>query len=278
MSKPSAKAALDAMIAAHVPAATAEDIVQKGITAGTYADDLAKGGAGSASAAKADLLAKGLSDEDATAAIRKMVAAGKVTDDVGLAKGVDFAAIDAALDELKKGAGAAPALSDLDFDPAAHTDALERAGALVDAVTARADEVVKSSSAGNAAMFKGYEALVGGFRGLAETVQGALVAQRTKLDEVTKGMDGIAAALNLPVPPRGVTGAVPIPHPGEIAKAGSADETFAKSEKLIAKCEAELQKGGGDAGRMKRLADAVGTLTSGASNPVELARELGIDI
>jgi len=274
--KPSAKAAFEAMIAAHVPNATAHELITKGCADGTYQDDMEKGGEGSASAAHADLIAKGLSDEMATAAVRSMVAAGKVTDDIGIAKGVDFAAVDAALDELRKSGGDAPTLGDLDFDPAAHEDALDRAAALVDAVSARADSVIKGAYSGQANLVRGFEALATVQKGLADAVAGRNAALEAKLDAIQKGLDAVTGALNLPVEPRGVTGAKPIPHPGERAPAGGAvEDAVAKGERLMGDYQAELNKGGVDRSRSQKLADAIGRLHAG-EHPDTVTADLGL--
>lgn len=272
--KPSAKAAFEAMIAAHVPNATAHEIVMKGCQDGTYDNDMEKG---AASAAKADFIAKGLSEDTADAAVRDMIAKGALVDDIGadeLIKGIDLEALEDAVWELQKGAGDPPDLFTLDFDAADYDDPMDRAGALAESFAQKADEVVKASHAGREDLIKGFEVLASGFRDVVEQFNATIAAQNAKYDDVTKGLAQVTESLGLPMAPRVPMGLHAVPHPGDTKPSGDLDAALAKSKRLEAKCNEELRKAT-EPGDKKRWATAISALASGM-HPDTFETEFGI--
>jgi hypothetical protein len=143
---------------------------------------------------------------------------------------------------------------------------LEESVDLVAAVTAGADNILSETRAQNDAMAKGMVALINETKAMRAEVRGL----NERIGDLEGASEDIAKAMDVPVEPRGLSGAQPLPAPAEQTPAGGNAVT---SEGLIAKALSLMPEA--DNNRKRVLSTAISRLNSGFAAG-EVAKEFGL--
>lgn len=221
-----------------------------------------------ASELRKELGALGLDEDEVNGAIKKAIAKGTAEDDEGDGDGDEgfdemekaMSALDKTVDALGKSGqeARAPIAKGGSGVPDVHVDGGDDGEDVTEHVEAIARGTLAMQKAvrdQHAVTADALVALAKGFGAQANLIK----AQGRALARLERQNVELAKALGAPVPPRALTGAAPIAHPGEQLNKGGADA----AEKWMDEAMAELRNPATDTGRRHRLGKGISLVQEG---------------